>query len=43
MSSRKKAVVAVVLTAITLIACTSPTAPAAHRDCGGGVITGTGC
>jgi hypothetical protein len=42
MLSRAKVVVAVVLTAIALVACTSPTAPAIHNDCGG-VITGTGC
>jgi hypothetical protein len=39
---RTKAVVAVVLTVLVLVACTSPTSPATHSDCGGGVATGTG-
>jgi hypothetical protein len=41
MLSRSKAVVLATIAALLLAACTSPTAVASHRDCGGGVDTGT--
>jgi hypothetical protein len=42
MLSRTKTLLALVVTAALLAACTSATAPATHGDCGGGVSTGTG-
>jgi len=41
MLSRTKTLLALVVTAVLLAACTSATAPT-HNDCGGGVQTGTG-